>query len=295
MQINLLHRNLPTTKQDYLKKESSSINPVYTSVRNDCFSRSSSYSNITFGELNSPEKIQQEDPELIKELHNAIDEIEKSILNTDFNSPDFKFGLPIDNNGKIKIQENKELENNLNTIIKIIPEFKDSVGNKQNPTHKYTRDIHILSVLQEVIKNENYEKLPANDKKIAKLFALMHDIEKEKEHVDPTHPLKSSLKADTILQRLNFPSEDRIKIVNLIRNHHWLAELNSVEYPDINSKALEFSRIGNFDIVKIFSEADLRSITDNFFDYKFETSRYSNREALRVFSEEILKRIKTIR
>ncbi|MDD3012787.1 MAG: hypothetical protein PHC34_03715 [Candidatus Gastranaerophilales bacterium] len=299
MKLNPLFQNSPNITQDYIKRKLSSNDPVsscnQTSVGNDCFSRSINYP--YFGKkqnvekLNSPEIIQLEDPELIKELHNAIDEIEKSIINTDFNTPRFKFGLPLDNNGKITIPEHKKLENNLNTIIEIIPEFKDSIGNKQNPVHKYTRDIHILSVLQEVVKNENYEKLPINDKKIAKLFALMHDIEKEKEKVDQNHPLKSALKANTILQRLAFSTEDRIRIVNLVRNHHWLAELNCAEYPDIDSKAFAFSRIGDFEVVKIFSEADLRSITDGFYDYKFETSRYSNKDALRVFSEEIQKRI----
>jgi|GEM_PF-5836999 len=301
MHINLLLRNTVNTKPDHLKRSVGSNDPISPCDKNAVMpdSRSFYYPFITFGKkensekLNLPEKIQQEDPELIKELHNALGEIEKSILNVNFDSPTFHFGLPLNEDGKIEIPENKEFENDLNTIIKIIPEFKESIGNKQNPTHKYTRDIHILRVLQEVVKNENYKNLPENDKKIAKLFALMHDIEKEKEHVDPSHPLKSSIKANIILQRLDFHPKDRIKIVNLVRNHHWLAELNSAQNPDIDSKVSEFSKIGNFDIVKIFSEADLRSINDSFYDYKFETSKYSNKDALKVFSAEIQKRIKT--
>lgn len=197
-------------------------------------------------------------------------------------------------------EEYKNLENDLNAIISVLPEFITTVGKKQHETHKYTLDIHILKTLQEFIKENNlnkdkkassitlFEKLKQkliknkktnapidNDNKIAKIAILLHDIEKEEKTVDKEHPLKSALEVQSIIKKLNLTNRDQERIWGLVNYHHWLEALNTNKTTP-QDIAFQFRKAGDFDIAKLFAKADLKAVNDNFYDsYKDSLEKYT--------------------
>ena len=94
---------------------------------------------------------------------------------------------------------NKELDKQLNTIIKAFPEFVNIIGRKQHATHNYSLDIHTLLVLARIIKDEEYKTLNQSDKLTLKSVALFHDINKKEGEIDKTHPEVSAAAAKSIL------------------------------------------------------------------------------------------------
>ncbi len=86
-------------------------------------------------------------------------------------------------NNKI-ICKNKELENNINNIIKSLPELRSTIGLKQrgngeNFGHDYDVFTHSLKVMQGIVKDSKYQKLNDSDKKIMLFASLLHDIAKK--------------------------------------------------------------------------------------------------------------------
>ncbi|UKI40765.1 MAG: hypothetical protein L6V95_11615 [Candidatus Melainabacteria bacterium] len=57
-----------------------------------------------------------------------------------------------------------EKDKTLNYIFNAIPGLKDTIGRKQ-AGHTYTLDKHIISVAQNVVKDDEYQKLDDNNKK----------------------------------------------------------------------------------------------------------------------------------
>lgn len=196
------------------------------------------------------------DPDISEERKNAIEKTIKDF--TIYN----KISIVNRNTKKQSIQ-NKELEDNLNAIIKALPEFLTSVGKKQHATQKYTLDMHQLKVLKEFIIHPDYNKLSDNDKKIGKLAILIHDIAKKEDEVDKAHPINSSVDAYSIIKKFNLPAFEFDRIIALIKNHHWSEELANSK-KSAEDVAFEFRKPGDFEISKIFAEADLKSINDNF-------------------------------
>lgn len=165
--------------------------------------------------------------------------------------------------------EQKPLEDALNDIIKVFPEFLTAVGKKQHGTHKYSLDIHLLKVLQETMKNPEYKKLTDEEKKIFNIAALMHDVAKAEGEVDKSHPYESALDISYIVPKLKLPEGEQERIVNIVKNHHWLEELSRVDKSDtktLKSIAFSFRKPHDFSIAKIFAEADLKGVSDEFFE-----------------------------
>ncbi len=163
--------------------------------------------------------------------------------------------------------EDEKLNNELNKIIKAIPEFINIIGKKQHGTHKYTLDIHSLLVMASSIDNPDYLKLNNLDKVMLKTACIFHDIAKHESVVDNGHQNPSAIYARSIVQKF-FPNEElRDRIFELIKNHHWLAEYNTSSDKEKNAKqyAYKFRRPNDFEIAKIMARSDLMSVSEEFY------------------------------
>lgn len=175
------------------------------------------------------------------------------------------------------------------SLFEAIPELFTLVEKKQNEWHCFDTFTHTMRVLQEVIKNERFQKLNNNDKVILATAALLHDISKEELVVDKSHSLTGAYDAFQISKRLNLSDADRSKLFAIIRNHEWLKYYNKEGVSDLQkierAKTVAFTlREGNaFDMVSILSEADLKGMQKKDASYELfkEAQKEGNSEVAR--------------
>ncbi len=179
-------------------------------------------------------------------------------------------------NNKITLSdEYKSLEADLNNIVKALPELLTPIGksqhnkqeystfgyitnylsvffmpagNSQNSTQECALNMHQLKVLKNFTTNSDYCKLTDNDKKIGKLAILAH--------------VDSPIDAYSIMKKLKLSPFEHERVVGLIKNRHWSEELSNGQ-KTAEDIAFEFRKPGDFEIAKIFAEADLKSVNDN--------------------------------
>ena len=164
---------------------------------------------------------------------------------------------------KIHIPQDRDLEESLNKILEGLPELKTLVGKAQHETQDYSLDKHTLKVLQNIVKNPNFESLSDNDKRIITIATLFHDIAKAEGVVDKAHPVESAFDAFYIIQKFNLPEDEQLKLYQLIKTHDWLEKLNKTqENSDKLAKDIAFNmrHSNTFELSKILCEADLKSV-----------------------------------
>ncbi|MEW5819264.1 MAG: HD domain-containing protein [Cyanobacteriota bacterium] len=186
-------------------------------------------------------------------------------------------------NNKIIMPDNKELSDDLTEIIKAFPEFILSIGRKQSAPHAYTTDIHMLKTLQEFQKYSAGRSLSSDDKKIARLAVLFHDIAKEELMYDRNHPENSSMIVHKMLKRVNLSDKEIERTCNLIRNHHWVERLEN-NLKNVEDSAFDFRRSTDYRIAVLFAIADLKAVGDNFYEkYKDKYKKYISDTKLKIF------------
>ena len=220
----------------------------------------------------SAQKSNFTDTKLINKFNNTIAEIDQNI--TDVNFDNLKIEKKSEN-GKIKAilpEKYKKFEDNLNTIIEVIPELAETIGRKQfvNPTypqysHKNTLDIHILDVLQRFTKDEDYKNLNERDKYLGKIAILTHDVKKDAGINDKNHPFKSAIIAHATGIKLNLPAKETEKIKEIVENHHWSQNI-SEKKESITDVTFKFKQNGTWHIAKIFAKVDLKSVSDEIYE-----------------------------
>lgn len=149
-----------------------------------------------------------------------------------------------------------EKDKTLNYIFNAIPGLKDTIGRKQ-AGHTYTLDKHIISVAQNVVKDDEYQKLDDNNKKILLIAALMHDITKKEGGADPQHPKTGAEFAYHVLKNV-LNEKECLTLSNLIYNHHFNAFVGKESF--INNVAYEcaIDKNENFmQMLSILGKADL--------------------------------------
>ena len=201
------------------------------------------------------------------EGYEGILTLDKLDRNNDFENKVYNLCYKFMYENKINTGD-KELDNELNTIIKAVPEFINCIGKKQHGTHKYTLDIHQLLVLANSIDNPDYKKLNGRDKAMLKITALLHDIAKQENIIDKGHQEPSALYTRGIIKKLMQNPETIERIYELTRNHHWLEEYsNSNASKEVAQQmAFKFRRPNDFEIAKIIAKADLMAVSDEFYE-----------------------------
>ncbi len=173
-----------------------------------------------------------------------------------------------------------KLENELNEIIKALPELRATIGLKQHGNgeeygHDYDVFKHSLKVMQGIVKDPKYQELNDSDKRIMLLASLLHDITKEEGEIDENHPNMSSFDAYLIAKKFKLNQEEEIKLFTLIKNHEWLKDVNSAKDEKEQIKrqqsiAYDLRHDNLFDMVLMFTHADLKGVNDKYHDLKNE-------------------------
>ncbi len=166
-----------------------------------------------------------------------------------------------------KIQTGDEIvDKALNSLIKGMPEFVNTIGKQQHGTQAYSVDIHTMKVLTECLNNEKFKELSNLDKTKLKLCVLTHDIAKSEGVVDKGHQEYSAIYAKSILDKYAIPANLKDKVFELVKNHHWLEAYNTgAKKPE--ELAVSFRFYDDYSISKIIAEADLKGVNDEFYGY----------------------------
>ena len=222
-----------------------------------------SYSIIGYPiDLNIDEKLTKiKDKNVIKVALKVQKVVDKFIENNSINVN----GI---NNKKAKIQ------NNLEEILKYLPEFRTTLDKKQHKTHDFDVFKHSLKVMQKIVQNPEYEKLNESDKKLLLLASLLHDITKIEGRRDPFHAKNSSMDSYYISKKFNLSKDEMVKLYSLIDYHEWFGHLNSCKpnsdeaFKCEESIAFDMQYDNLFEMAKIFTQADLKAVKkdDSFYD-----------------------------
>lgn len=172
-----------------------------------------------------------------------------------------------------------DFEKDLNNILQGLPELRPMIGKVQHHTHAYTLDKHTLKVLQGVVSNPKFQNLSTEDKKILSIASLLHDITKTEGVRDLAHPMESAFDAYYIIQKMNLPEEQQLKIYELIKSHNWLDRLNNPKNtPEMVQQiaqdiAFDSRHTNTFELAKILCEADMKAVKKDstFFEHHKKT------------------------
>ena len=177
----------------------------------------------------------------------------------------YKIGEKFLKENQIKTGDDK-IDKLLNTTIKAFPEFINIIGKAHHGPHKYTIDIHTLKVFKEVVSHPKFNELSLQDKIIAQFVALFHDIGKKGGEDDNYHEILSSIIANDILSS-KVPMADNVRkrIVELIRNHNWSESMNARNMT-AEKAAVLFRNPKDDLIMEIFAEADLKGVSESFYN-----------------------------
>ncbi len=201
----------------------------------------------------------------------------------------------------IRFSENNEITSNnkvigsiLNEIQKSLPEVHTMIGRSQYGLHDYDVFKHSVKVMQKIVQNPKFDGLNASDKKVMLLASLFHDIRKAEEMPDPLHANQCSFDTYYLTKKFNLTEPERVKLYTLIKTHEWLKDVNKrgisqdERVERYKNTAYDLQNGNIFELAKIFTEADLKSIqVDDGFYNKFG-------EALKTHSKEIEKYIKEL-
>ena len=207
------------------------------------------------------------------------------------------------NGNKIYVEGNPKLEAELNKIIEIFPEFATTIGKYQHDTQEFTVDVHTLKVLQQVMSDTRFKDLSDADKQVIQLSTILHDITKLERAIDKSHPAESAFDAFYLVDRLNLPRSEKLKIYEVIKNHDWLEQINKKvkigenKYRDLTEQ--EKSIIANkiafahrqndcFRMATILTKADLMGVQkgDAFYK-KYEQAYIENVERIQKLIDKI--------
>lgn len=173
----------------------------------------------------------------------------------------------------IKFSENNDISSNnktikklMNDIVSVLPEIHTIIGKQQHDAHDFDVLKHSLKVMQKIAQNPNFNGLNESDKKVMLLASLMHDITKVEGLSDSTHSNESSFDTFFIAKKFNLSKEEEIKLYTIIKNHEWLAYVNTAEKHGetkekrMQSVAFDLQQGNNFELSYMFTKADLQSV-----------------------------------
>lgn len=186
-------------------------------------------------------------------------------------------------NNNVTIEGKPEITKQINDILELFPELRTTIDKKQHKTHDFTVDVHTLKVLQGVMSDKRYSKLSENDKRLLCISTLLHDLTKLENSVDKTHPMYSAYDSYYLLNKMDLPEKDKIKVYTIIKNHEWLERYNGKvkigpnKYLDKTQKekeiaskniAFDLKDDNNFELASILTKADMKAVkeTDAFYD-----------------------------
>lgn len=169
---------------------------------------------------------------------------------------------------------NKEIEILVNEVLNLCPELRTQIGRKQAGFHEFDVFKHSLKVMQKIVQNPKFGILSESDKKIMLMASIFHDITKAEAQPDPLHPNECSFDTFYITKKFDLTKKEENKLYELIKNHEWLGYTNRKDIKTeeerksrIKSVAYDLRNDNLFELSKIFTEADLKSVCNSDFVY----------------------------
>lgn len=132
----------------------------------------------------------------------------------------------------------------------------------QDPVHHGEGDVwtHTLMVLDCLVGDAEFRALPAEERRILYLAALLHDIAKpacaQPDLSSPGHARKGATRARELLYRLDLPFREREAVCNLVRYH--MVPYRLVDQADWQRQLLGLSLNTRFDWLRLLARADAR-------------------------------------
>lgn len=196
------------------------------------------------------------------ELARSVKELDDMLLEVEWDHTDFE-EIPV-KSGIADIKFSKEQLALIDKITDIIPDWKRVLNCRQHATHDFCLDLHTLLVIKKIKENQKYKDLNKINKLKILYSALLHDIEKNENEVDPLHPAKSAEKASEVLYKLGFSDEFINDVYILIRNHPILGLTAGQRIPmNCPKLADEIKNAQNLELLEIMSIADIKSVKKN--------------------------------
>ncbi len=153
----------------------------------------------------------------------------------------------------------------------ILPELEQGVGVNQDRHHIYPVFIHNLLSLK-YCPNKEWQ---------VRFAALLHDIGKPKTRkiIDGVatfynHEYLGAKMADKILTRLRFSNEDRLRVVNLIKNHMFYYNAGEVSAASVRRLIVKTGRENLKDLIDVRIADRLGSGTPKAMPYKLRHLQY---------------------
>lgn len=123
--------------------------------------------------------------------------------------------------------------------------------------------IHTGMVINELIKSPTYQALSADEKKVMLASALLHDCGKPATTVlegtrirSPGHSRAGARLARQILREIDFPLQDRERVINLIYSHGWPPHVINVDEPEM--EVIRASWLCRNELLHLLSLSDMR-------------------------------------
>ena len=183
-----------------------------------------------------------------------------------------------------------DINQNEDELIKLIteniPEWTRLLKCKQHDIHDYTLDIHTLHVIKKIREFKTFGELKEFDRLVLLYAALLHDIEKKENEVDPEHPYRGAKKSGEILYKLGFTENFTNRVYLLINYHQILGLIGSgkVSFPFEELAAIYKDPL-LLDLQTMLSIADIKSVKKNeaFFNEKMNKKIHEAVEGIKFF------------
>ncbi len=143
----------------------------------------------------------------------------------------------------------------MNALIGGMPEFINIIGKKQQNSQTPSSDIHALTLLQNAMKDTNFQSLSNKDKMCLKFAAIFLDIAKSENYEDKTQSDISALYARNIMEKYPFSESMKDRIFEIVREYGYFIS-NDRENVSVSHIASSFRRKNDYAIAKIIAKAD---------------------------------------
>lgn len=160
----------------------------------------------------------------------------------------------------------KELDIELNKIIKASPEFINTIGRKNDKKCMYTLDIHQLLTLCYAINDEEYKNLSNKDKNALKGACLFSDIAFVSSFKNKDERNLSSIYSREILGKFIQNDEILNRIYRISKNHSRIKSYFNIN-SDVSQESLAYQLRGKNDltVANIMAKADAKAMGGDFY------------------------------
>ncbi len=159
------------------------------------------------------------------------------------------------------ISKNTDFNEKMNSLINFFPEYINFIGKSSKQTNSSV-DIESIKLLQEVIKNPEYQNLSGEDKFILKLSSLLYIITKTEVDDNEINTRNMILFSKKILDKIKIHEKLKNRIFEQIKNKNWFEEFCSGK-ANASETALKFRTPTDYQIAQILYQSFIKASQQN--------------------------------